>query len=145
MFLLNISPIRSVFYVLLPAPRTYTLDKNIFLLLTIPLLVNLLIFSHHAQAEDHRNAQPVLGRVKNLHLGNENHDPNTVFGRPTFSTRTGGRGRITADEIMKGEHNKEHRKNWIEMDRDLGTAVAPGYRNITWVISYTLIITYKMK
>ena len=87
----------------------------------------------YEQVEDHRNEQPTLGKVKNLHLGNENRDPNTVFGRPSFLPRSGGRGRVSAEEIMRGEHNKEHSKNWIEADRDLGTAIMPGFRNITWV------------
>ena len=75
--------------------------------------------------EDHRSTGDYLGQVRKLGQQVPNRDENLAFGIPSGIVRSGGRPRLTAQEVIRGTYTGEDNRP----DKDLGRSLTPGFRN----------------
>ena len=83
--------------------------------------------------EDFRNTGDILGKIKNLRQQDINRPSNLEFGMPSGVARKGGRPRLSAAEVMKGNYTEDD----ALPDRDLGRSITPGFRNTDHEVCHT--------
>jgi hypothetical protein len=78
------------------------------------------------KVEDFHNMNDFLGKTKNLGQDSGLRPKDLVYGK------TSGVKGLTAAEVIKGRYQAAD----LQPDRDLGKSITPGFRNLTFQVSF---------